>query len=516
MLTRIVQKYRICLKKVQEGMDKYYWGPNTEANCTRVPYAYESLLGTPRHHFSGSSHLASRNFYSMSSSSHSSLYGQCSAIGNSRVRLAPPSYSSFDVSSLSMNTGNVPTQYNQMTEVNTNVRGYCDDKRNKLLSILNRRPTSNTPDDHATSSSSTSNSAFIGLRIASDGKSLFLGGSDRSEIVPAENYSAKRNDFNLQESALPPLTCSNIENYFQDSSLPPLPGSNTEDHFGDSSFPSFPEFQVENSWQQLKTSENEHISWQQLARNIEDDLITFNPQQETYGTNETENGHTGTYLEQQNCLHSLPWEILENADWELIKKILPNNHTVNPLPSLSAPSNPNSNMASCLINNNLSNQEDSLPPLPSDIPWSLYPDSNSSNHSANVLNQQNLLPPLVSETGWNETSDVSTMPINNISDHQNLLASFPSDYFWNLDSDPVHPIIVPPSVPEAYEGAVQQPPSLPDNTVNQVIPQPINTYFSESNFEEGIGDIKNLEEGIGDSSPGLLDFIGFHDTLSNE
>ncbi|KAK1376241.1 HTH myb-type domain-containing protein [Heracleum sosnowskyi] len=512
-----LQKYRICLKKVQEGMNKYYQGPNIETNGTRAPYAYDSLLGTSQHHFMGYSQLASRNYLS-TSSCHSSIYGLGSAIGTSRVRLAPPSYSSFDVSSLNIRPGNVPNQYNQMTEVNKNIQGHCDDKRNKLFSILNGGPTRNTPIDHATSSSAN-NSAFIGLTIASDGKSLFLGSSDRSKIVTAENYSAKRNDFHFQESALPPLPYSNIDNYCQDSSLPPLPSFSTEDQFGESSLPSLLEFHVENSWQQLETGENEQISWQQLQTNTEDDPINFIHQQETFGTNETEDRSTSTYLEQQHCLQSMPWEILENADMEMIKKILSNNHASNSLSSLPAPSNPNPNMTSYLLNNNLNKKEDPLPPLPSDIPWNLYPDSNTSNPVAHATNQQSLLPPLFSETQWNVTPDVSTMPpSDNILDHQNLLPSVPFEIFWNLDQDHVPPTynIVPPSLSETHEGANQQLPSLPDSMVSQVIAQPIATYLSQSDCFAFEGDVNCLEEGIGDSSPGLFSFSGLHDTISND
>lgn len=517
MLPELLQKYRICLKKVQEGMDKYYQGSNIETNGTRAPYAYDSLLGASQHQFLGYSQLASRNFLS-TSSSNSSIYGLGSAIGTSRVRLAPPSYSSFDVSSLSISNGNMPNQYNQMTEVNKNIQGHYDDTRNKLLSILNGRPNSNTPTHHATSSS-TNNSAFIGLTIASDGKSLFLGGSDRSKIVSAETYSAKRNDLHFQESALPPLPYSNIDNYCQDSSLPPLPSFNTEDQFGESSLPSLFEFHVENSWQQMDTGENDRISWQQMQTNVEDDPINFIHQQETYRTNDTEDRSTGAYLEQQHCLQSLPWEILENGDLEMIKKMLSNNHTSYSLPSLSAPSNPNSNMSSNLLDNNLSEIEDSLPPLSSDIPWNLYSDSNTSDPIAPVMNPQSPLPPLLSEIQWNVTPDVSTMPLNdNILDHQNLLPSVPSEMFWNLDQDHVPPTynIVPPSLSETHEGANPQLPSFPDSMVNQVIAQPITTYLSESNSFAFEGDVNCLEEGIGDSSPGLFNFSGLHDTILND
>lgn len=488
-------------------MDKYYQGSNIETNGTRAPYAYDPLLGTSQHNFLGYSQLASRNILS-TASNHSSIYGLGSAIGTSRVRLAPPSYSSFDVSSLSISNGNVPNQYNQMTEVNKNGQGHYDDKRNKLLSILNGRPTSKTHTDHATGSS-TNNSAFIGLTIASDGKSLFLGGSDRSQIVSAENDSAKRNDFHFQESSLPPLPYSNIHNYCQDSSLPPLPSFNTEDQFGESSLPSLLEFHVENSWQQMETGENEHISWQQLETNFEDDPINFIHQQETYRTNETEDMSTSTYLEQQNCQKSLPWEILENADMEMMKKILSNNHIGNSLPSLSAPSNPNLNMTSYLLDNNLNKHEENLLPLPSDTPWNLYPDSTTSN--SHVMNQPS--------PRWNVTSDVSTMPLgDNILDHQDLLPSLPSDIFWNLESDHVSPTynIVAPSLSETRESAVQQLPSLPDNMVNQAIVRPTNTYLSESNILAFEGEINNLEEGIGDSSPGLFSFGSCQEYLGQD
>lgn len=157
-------------------------------------------LGNFQQYYLGSSQLASGNYLSVSSLSNFLNYGIRTSIGASRVRLAPPSYSSFDVSSLHINTGNVQNQYNQRTEVTSKSFGtYGNEERNRLLSIMNRRP-STTPDDHA-AITSTTNSAFMGLQIASDGKSILFGGSDRSEIIMSVYNSTMRSDFHCQESS---------------------------------------------------------------------------------------------------------------------------------------------------------------------------------------------------------------------------------------------------------------------------------------------------------------------------
>lgn len=112
------------------------------------------------------------------------------------------------------------------------------------MSTFDKRPCSSTPDDHATSSS-TSNSAFLGLRIADDGKSLLYGGSNRSNIVPTGGYLTKSNDFHHQVSTAPIALNFNVENYVQDPLLPPLP--DYIDRLEEPSLPPLPEFCVENS-----------------------------------------------------------------------------------------------------------------------------------------------------------------------------------------------------------------------------------------------------------------------------
>lgn len=289
----IVQKYRICLKKTQEERDE-------------TPCMYNSSVGNYHNHYLGSSQLASDNYLPISTSIHSSLYGIRTGFGASRVRLAPPSYSAFDVSSLpAVNTGNWHTQYSRRIEANKSFRDYGDGERN-LFSTINKRTSSNTLDDHATSSSSTSNSAFLGLQMANDGRSLFFGGSNRSNVDSTGSYWTKRNDFHHQKSAAPIFPSFDIESA-QDSPLPAFPDS--EDHMEEPPLPPSPEFNVENSLPGLESEENKYIN--------------FIPQQDTYfGTSLTEDinsfssRQTGTSLDQLNSLQSLASEILENIERE--------------------------------------------------------------------------------------------------------------------------------------------------------------------------------------------------------
>ncbi|WOG90459.1 hypothetical protein DCAR_0209703 [Daucus carota subsp. sativus] len=183
----------------------------------------------------GTSQIGSRNYLPVSTSNHSSLYRiNYAGIGTSGVRLAPPSYSPLNVSTWAINDGNMHKQYSLWTEVNGNIKDdHAGEEGDKMLGILNKRPCINTSDIHATSSS-PGNSAFPGLRMANDGKSLVFGDSNGTEVV-----STKRNDFNVGNGA-------------QDFALPPFPDS--EDQFEEPSLPPLPEFYVEYSLPQLETT----------------------------------------------------------------------------------------------------------------------------------------------------------------------------------------------------------------------------------------------------------------------
>ncbi|KAK1376926.1 hypothetical protein POM88_033119 [Heracleum sosnowskyi] len=91
----------------------------------------------PKQHYLGTSQLASNNYLPISTSIHSPPYGIRTGLGASRVCVAPPSYSAFDVSSLpAVNTGNWHTQYSRRTEADKSFQDYGNEERNIWLSTL--------------------------------------------------------------------------------------------------------------------------------------------------------------------------------------------------------------------------------------------------------------------------------------------------------------------------------------------------------------------------------------------
>ncbi|KAK2981662.1 hypothetical protein RJ640_027117 [Escallonia rubra] len=179
-----LQKYRMCVKRAQEGFSSSLYGVNVTNNFREPyfpsgyysPFDISSTYGhskqlnqdfTPsRQGFSGTSSMPP-------SSSPTFLYPQGSS-SKSKLGLQFPyarNAPSFDAAQ--QNYGNTQTKF----------AVYGDQTKNVLFSIEDNSRTSTSTNTQPARSSKTGG-AFIGLRLASDGKSVDFGGQTR---VPGNN-----------------------------------------------------------------------------------------------------------------------------------------------------------------------------------------------------------------------------------------------------------------------------------------------------------------------------------------